>query len=80
MVRNSKKNYKKLWAGMSIMDVLHNSIAQISFGGCVVVDKVDGISLPLPEGCDEFGQVIDFLSLYFVFDYLFIFKKLLDIA
>ncbi|WNY83053.1 hypothetical protein NNQ28_01170 [Cronobacter dublinensis] len=80
MVRNSKKNYKKLWADMSVMDVLHNSIAQISFGGCVVVYKVDGIGLPLPEGCDEFGQVTDFFLLDFVFDYLFIFTKFLDIA
>ncbi|ELQ6065147.1 hypothetical protein SM092_003649 [Cronobacter sakazakii] len=74
--KNFKGNYKnKLWAGMTVKDVLDNSNEQVAFGGCVVVDKIDGIGLPLPEGYDDFERITDFLSLDFVFDYLSIFKK-----
>ncbi|ROW55728.1 hypothetical protein C3E80_21340 [Cronobacter malonaticus] len=74
--KNFKGNYKnKLWAGMTVKDVLDNSNEQVAFGGCVIVDKIDGIGLPLPEGHDDFERITDFLSLDFVFDYLTIFKK-----
>ncbi|WP_105628553.1 hypothetical protein [Cronobacter malonaticus] len=74
--RNFKGKYKnKLWAGMTVKDVLDNSNEQVAFDGCVVVDKIDGIGLPLPEGYDDFERITDFLSLDFVFDYLSIFKK-----
>ncbi|EKK4083673.1 hypothetical protein SMX71_004230 [Cronobacter dublinensis] len=74
--KSFKGNYKnKLWAGMTVKDILDNSKEQVAFGGCVVVDKIDGIGLPLPVGYDDFERITDFLSLDFVFDYLAIFKK-----
>jgi len=74
--KSFKGNYKnKLWAGMTVKDILDNSKEQVAFGGCVVVDKTDGIGLPLPVGYDDFERITDFLSLDFVFDYLAIFKK-----
>ena len=64
----------KLWAGMSVKDVLMSSEQQIALGGCVVVDGVNGIGLPLPEGLDDFERITDFLPLDHVFAHLAIFR------
>ena len=64
----------KLWAGMTVSDVLNNSEKQVAYGGCVVVDGVNGIGLPLPDGLDDFEQIGDFLRLDHVFANLSVFR------
>ncbi len=64
----------KLWAGMSLKDVLDHSSKQVALGGCVVVDGINGIGLPLPDGYDDFEIITDFLPIDFIFEYLSIFR------
>lgn len=64
----------KLWAGMTVADVVNNSEKQIAYGGCVVVDGINGIGLPLPSGLDDFEQITDFLELDHVFENLSVFR------
>jgi len=64
----------KLWAGMSVKDVLDNSHNQVAFGGCVIVDGINGIGLPLPKEYDDFERITDFLPINFIFKYLSIFR------
>lgn len=72
---NFKGKYKeKLWAGMSVKDVLEHSSIQVAFGGCVVVDGINGIGLPLPDEYDDFEKITDFLPLDFIFKHLSIFR------
>jgi hypothetical protein len=72
-------NYKnKLWPGMSVADILICTKKQIALGGCVVVDGIDGIGLPLPPHLDDFSHITDFLALDHVFEYLSIFRKMGD--
>ncbi|MFC0179179.1 hypothetical protein [Thorsellia kenyensis] len=74
-----KTKYKNiLWAGMTVNDVLEMSTEQIAYGGGVVVNRIDGIGLPLPDGYDDFEKLTDFLSLDFVFEYLCVFKTIFD--
>lgn len=61
----------QLWAGMSVKDVVKHSRYQVALDGCVVVD---GIGLPLPDGCDDFKNITDFLPLNFIFKHLSIFR------
>jgi len=74
---NSKSgiNYKnKLWAGMSVEDVLKHSKEQVAWGGCVVVDGINGIGLPLPKEFDDFSHITDWLSVDYIFEHLSIFR------
>ncbi|MCO5357160.1 hypothetical protein [Acidovorax kalamii] len=64
----------KLWAGMTVADVLNHSQRQIAYGGCVVVDGINGVGLPLPAGLDDFEQITDFLELDHVFENLSVFR------
>ncbi|CAN7170442.1 hypothetical protein [Acidovorax sp. LjRoot194] len=68
------KYNEKLWAGMTVSDVVNNSQKQVAYGGCVVVDGINGIGLPLPPGMDDFEQITDFLELDHVFQNLSIFR------
>ena len=68
------KYEEKLWAGMSVKDVLKHSSTQVAFGGCVVVDGLNGIGLPLPDGYDDFEKITDFLPLSFIFNHLSIYS------
>ncbi|WP_284402616.1 hypothetical protein, partial [Acidovorax sp. SUPP2825] len=63
-----------LWAGMTVSDVFAETKKQIAFGGCVVVDGVQGIGLPLPPSFDDFEKITDFLSLDHVFENLSVFR------
>ncbi|SET42269.1 hypothetical protein [Variovorax sp. OV084] len=63
----------KLWAGMTVSEVLKNSTTQVAWGGAVVVDGIEGIGLPLPDGFDDFDQLRDHLPLDHVFEYLSVF-------
>ncbi|MDQ0081662.1 hypothetical protein SAMN05518669_112191 [Variovorax sp. YR634] len=63
----------KLWAGMTVSEVLKNSTTQVAWGGAVVVDGIEGIGLPLPDGFDDFDQLTDHLPLDHVFEYLSVF-------
>ncbi|MET3440041.1 hypothetical protein ABIC94_000787 [Variovorax paradoxus] len=63
----------KLWAGMTVRDVLKHSSTQIAWGGAVVVDGIEGIGLPLPDGFDDFDQLTDYLQLDHVFEHLSVF-------
>lgn len=65
----------KLWAGMTVKDVLRTSSSQVAIGGCVVVDNIDGIGLPLPDGLDDFERITDYLDLDFKFEYMSVFRK-----
>jgi len=68
-------NYKGiLWAGMNVSDVIARTKKQIAFGGCVVVDGIQGIGLPLPSSFDDFEKITDFLSLDHVFENLSVFR------
>lgn len=70
-----KVKYKsKLWAGMSVKDVLEHSKEQVAFGGCVIVDRINGVGLPLPNEFDDFEKITDFLPLDFTFEYLSVFR------
>jgi hypothetical protein len=64
----------QLWAGMSVKDVLAHSRCQVALGGCVVVDGINGIGLPLPDGYDDFENITDFLPLNFIFKHLSVFR------
>lgn len=68
------KYNEKLWAGMTVSDVVNNSQKQVAYGGCVVVDGINGIGLPLPPGMDDFEQITDFLELDHVFQNLSVFR------
>ncbi|MDR5884262.1 hypothetical protein [Caballeronia sp. LZ032] len=63
----------KLWAGMSVRDVLKHSSTQVALGGCVVVDNINGIGLPLPSDFDDFECITDYLSQDYVFERLSVF-------
>ncbi len=63
----------KLWAGMTVGDVLKHSTTQVAWGGAVVVDGIEGIGLPLPDGFDDFERLTDHLSPDHVFEHLSIF-------
>ena len=65
----------KLWAGMTVKDVLKTSSTQVAMGGCVVVDNIDGIGLPLPDGLDDFERITDYLDLDFKFEHMSVFRK-----
>lgn len=68
-------NYKGiLWAGMNVSDVIARTKKQIAFGGCVVVDGIQGIGLSLPSSFDDFEKITDFLSLDHVFEKLSVFR------
>lgn len=64
----------KLWAGMTVAEVIENSTTQVALGGCVVVDGVNGVGLPLPNGLDDFEALTDFLELEYVFANLSVFR------
>lgn len=63
----------KLWAGMTVREVLNNSTTQVAWGGAVVVDGIEGIGLPLPDGFDDFERLTDHLPLDHVFEHLSVF-------
>ncbi|WCM88932.1 hypothetical protein [Acidovorax sp. NCPPB 3576] len=68
-------NYKGiLWVGMTVSDVIAKTKKQIAFGGCVVVDGIEGIGLPLPPSFDDFEKITDFLSLDHMFGNLSVFR------
>jgi hypothetical protein len=64
----------KLWAGMSVRNVLERSTKQVAHVGFVVVDDIGGIGLPLPADSDDFQNISDVLSLDHVFNELSVFK------
>lgn len=67
--------YKKLlWPGMTVRDLLKNTTTQVAIGGCVIVDGIDGIGLPLPSDADDFESITDFLPLDHVFEHLSVFR------
>jgi uncharacterized protein YuzE len=63
----------RLWAGMSVRDVIKHSSTQVALGGCVVVDNINGIGLPLPRDLDDFECITDYLSQDYVFERLSVF-------
>lgn len=63
----------KLWAGMTVRDLLNHSSTQIAWGGAVIADGIEGIGLPLPESFDDFDQLTDHLQLDHVFEHLSVF-------
>jgi len=67
-------NYgNKLWAGMSIHDVLKCSTKQVAIGGCVIVDGINGIGLPLPPEFDDFDHITDHLPINHIFNSISVF-------
>lgn len=67
-------NYRgRLWAGMTVRQVLENSRTQVAWGGAVVVDGIEGIGLPLPGGMDDFERLTDHLPPGHVFEHLSVF-------
>lgn len=64
----------KLWAGMTVAEVIENSRTQVAWGGCVIVDGINGIGLPLPSGLDDFEVLTDFLEFDYVFPHLSVFR------
>lgn len=67
-------NYQnKLWAGMSVAEVLKHSKEQIAWSGFVQIDKVSGIGLSLPEEHDDFESLTDSLELDFIFEELWVY-------
>jgi hypothetical protein len=73
--RYGVKYKDKLWAGMSVRDVLNNSTKQAVYIDFVIVDDIQGIGLPLPPEADDFERITDFLSLDHVFKELSVFLK-----
>jgi hypothetical protein len=65
----------KLWPRMTVKDVLNNTHSQVAVGGCVVVDEIDGVGLPLPVGFDDFEQLTDHLPLDHIFEGISVFRK-----
>jgi hypothetical protein len=57
---NFKGNYSnKIWAGMTVNDVLKNTSKQIAWSGFVQVDMIEGIGLSLPDDQDDFETLED---------------------
>ncbi len=73
-IKYSHKYDEKIWAGMTVADVIKNTEKQIAYGGCVVVDGVNGVGLPLPDGLDDFETITDFLEPDHVFENLSVFR------
>lgn len=74
---NSKFNGvydNKLWAGMTVEDVIRNTSSQVAWSGFVQVDNINGIGLPLPNEYDDFEKITDFLDLDFVFEELWVYQ------
>ncbi|MCJ8203080.1 hypothetical protein [Pseudomonas sp. RGM2987] len=68
-------NYQnKLWAGMTVADVLNRSKEQIAWSGFVQVDKISGIGLSLPEDRDDFELLTDHFELDFIFEELWVYS------
>ena len=73
---NSKFNGvfdNKLWAGITVEDVIKNTSSQVAWSGFVQVDNIKSIGLSLPNECDDFEIITDFLDLDFVFEELWIY-------
>lgn len=60
--------------GMTVVDVLDHSQRQVAYAGCVVVDGINGIGLPLPASFDDFEQINGFLELDYVLENLSVFR------
>jgi hypothetical protein len=72
---NFKGNYSnKIWAGMTVGDVLQNTSTQIAWSGFVQVDKIEGIGLLLPDDQDDFERLDDELDHNHVFDELWVYE------
>lgn len=72
--RSFTGNYQnKLWAGMTVAEVLRHSKEQVAWSGFVQVDKISGIGLSLPEEHDDFESLTDYLERDFVFDELWVY-------
>ena len=65
----------KLWAGMTVEDVIRNTSSQVVWSGFVQVDNINGIGLPLPNEYDDFEKITDFLDLDFVFEELWVYQS-----
>ena len=65
----------KLWAGMTVEDVIRNTSSQVAWSGFVQVDNINGIGLPLPNEYDDFEKITDFLDLDFVFEELWVYQS-----
>ena len=63
----------KLWAGMTVAEVLKHSKEQIAWSGFVQVDKISGIGLSLLEEHDDFESLTDHFALDFIFDELWVY-------
>jgi hypothetical protein len=72
--RSGMKYMNKLWAGMTVRDVLNSTREQAAVLGCVVVDDIQGIGLPLPNEADDFERITDFLPLDHVFERMAVFR------
>lgn len=64
----------KLWAGMTVADIIKNTSSQVVWSGFVQVDNINGIGLPLPNEYDDFEKITDFLDLDFVFEELWVYQ------
>jgi len=64
----------KLWAGMTVSELMRNSTVQVAWAGYVKVDNVDGIGLLLPQAQDDFENLLDEFDADHIFEELWIYK------
>ena len=64
-----------IWPGMTVLQVIQNTHAQTEYAGCIVINGIDGVGLPLPEEHDDFENLGQSIPDETVLEYISVFQE-----
>ena len=64
-----------IWPGMTVLQVIQNTHAQTEYAGCIVINGIDGVGLPLPEEHDDFESLGQSIPDETVLEYISVFQE-----
>ncbi|MBR8655393.1 hypothetical protein KDH83_18980 [Achromobacter sp. Marseille-Q0513] len=64
-----------IWPGMTVLQVIQNTHAQTEYAGCIVINGIDGVGLPLPAEHDDFENLGQSIPDETVLEYICVFQE-----